>query len=130
MMLRKLFNEYKLEYIVALFDLFGRTFCDDLVLGCGVNCVLMFDELTKQIPTTHTTCETLNVPILTSERYEADNVIGTLTEKASTAGFQVAIVTRDKDFFQLVHDGIRVFNPHNENTWYDTKNIKNKFNIP
>src|SRR2546430_7652892 len=52
-------------------------------------------------------CEALGVPILTSQRFEADDVIGTLTEKAAAAGFQVAIVTGDKDFFQLVRDGIR-----------------------
>ncbi len=50
----------------------------------------------------HAACEALGVPILTSERYEADDVIGTLTIKAAAAGFDVAIVTGDKDFFQLV----------------------------
>ena len=67
----------------------------------------------------HAACEALGVPILTSERYEADDVIGTLAEKAAAAGFDVAIVTGDKDFFQLVGDGIRVFNPRDEGTWYD-----------
>ena len=53
----------------------------------------------------------MGVPILTSEGYEADDVIGTLARQAAAAGFQVAIVTGDKDFFQLVGGAIRVYNP-------------------
>ena len=77
----------------------------------------------------HAACEALGVPILTSERYEADDVIGTLTVKAAAAGFDVAIVTGDKDFFQLVRDGIRVFNPRDEGTWYDADGVKEKFGV-
>jgi DNA polymerase-1 len=77
----------------------------------------------------HAACEALGVPILTSERFEADDVIGTLATKAAAAGFDVAIVTGDKDFFQLVHDGIRVFNPRDEGTWFDPPGVKEKFGV-
>ena len=89
----------------------------------------MPDELAEQIPMVHAACEALGVPILTSERYEADDVIGTLTMKAAAAGFDVAIVTGDKDFFQLVRDGIRVFNPRDEGIWYDADGVKEKFGV-
>ena len=89
----------------------------------------MPDELAEQIPMVHAACEALGVPILTSERYEADDVIGTLAVKAAAAGFDVAIVTGDKDFFQLVRDGIRVFNPRDEGTWYDAAGVKEKFGV-
>src|SRR5437763_13659377 len=129
-MLRKRFNEQKPEYIAASFDLPGRTFRDDLVSDYKANRAPMPDELAEQIPMVHAACEALGVPILTSERYEADDVIGTLTEKAAAAGFDVAIVTLDKDFFQLVRDGIRVFNPRDEGTWYDAGGVKEKFGVP
>src|SRR5207244_13037839 len=45
------------------------------------------------------------------------------------AGFDVAIVTGDKDFFQLVRDGIRVFNPKEDGTWYDAAGVKEKFGV-
>src|SRR5262249_38968021 len=118
-MLRKLINEHRPEYIAASFDLPGRTFRDDLATDYKANRKPMPDELALQIPMVHAACEALGVPILTSERYEADDVIGTLATKAVAAGFNVAIVTLDKDFFQLVHDGIRVYNPRDEGTWYD-----------
>jgi DNA polymerase-1 len=128
-MLRKLLNEHKPEYIAASFDLPGRTFRDDLASDYKANRTPMPDELAEQIPMVHAACEALGVPILTSERYEADDVIGTLATKATADGFDVAIVTGDKDFFQLVHDGIRVFNPKEEGTWYDAAGVKEKFGV-
>src|SRR5215467_661656 len=128
-MLRKLLNEQKPEYIAASFDLPGRTFRDELAADYKANRAPMPDELAEQIPMVHAACEALGVPILTSERYEADDVIGTLTTKAFAAGFAVAIVTMDKDFFQLVRDGIRVFNPRDEGTWFDAAAVKEKFGV-
>src|ERR671936_3190983 len=129
-MLRKLLNEHKPQYIAASFDLPGRTFRDDLVADYKANRTPMPDELAQQITMVHAACEALGVPILTSERYEADDVIGTLAVKARAAGFEVAIVTGDKDFFQLVRDGIKVFNPKEEGTWYDAEGVKEKFGVP
>jgi DNA polymerase I len=128
-MLRKLINEHKPEFIAASFDLPGRTFRDDMVSDYKANRAPMPDELAEQIPMVHAACEALGVPILNSERYEADDVIGTLAQKASAAGFDVAIVTGDKDFFQLVGDGVRVFNPKEEGTWYDAAGVKEKFGV-
>ncbi len=128
-MLRKLLNEHKPEYIAASFDLPGRTFRDDLVDDYKANRTPMPDELAQQIPMVHAACEALGVPILTSERYEADDVIGTLAAKAAAAGFDVAIVTMDKDFFQLVGDGIRVYNPRDEGTWYDAAGVREKLGV-
>src|SRR5689334_14065988 len=128
-MLRKLLNEHKPEFIAASFDLPGRTFRDDLVTDYKANRTPMPDELAEQIPMVHSACEALGVPILTSDRYEADDVIGTLTVKAAAAGFDVAIVTGDKDFFQLVRDGIRVYNPRDEGTWYDAAAVREKFGV-
>ena len=128
-MLRKLLNEHGPAYIAASFDLPGRTFRDDLASDYKANRAPMPDELAEQIPMVHAACEALGVPILTSERYEADDVIGTLAMKAVAAGFEVAIVTMDKDFFQLVGDGIRVFNPRDDGTWYDAEGVKEKFGV-
>src|SRR5712691_73042 len=128
-MLRKLLNEHQPQYIAASFDLPGRTFRDDLVSDYKANRTPMPDELAQQITMVHAACEALGVPILTSERYEADDVIGTLAEKGAAAGFDVAIVTMDKDFFQLVRDGIRVFNPRDEGTWYDAAGVTEKFGV-
>src|SRR5260221_893583 len=128
-MLRKLLADHHPAYIAASFDLPGRTFRDDLSAVYKANRSPMPDELGEQISMVHAACEALGVPILTSERFEADDVIGTLTVQAAAAGFDVAIVTGDKDFFQLVRDGIRVFNPRDEGTWFDEAGVKDKFGV-
>src|SRR5436190_11361602 len=128
-MLRKLLKEHQPEFIAASFDLPGRTFRDDIVSDYKANRRPMPDELAGQIPLVHRACEALGVPILTHQRYEADDVIGTMTERAATEGYRVAIVTGDKDFFQLVRDGIRVYNPRDEGAWYDAEGVKEKFGV-
>jgi DNA polymerase I len=128
-MLRKLLNDHQPQYIAASFDLAGPTFRDDIVTDYKANRAPMPGDLAEQIPWVHEACEAMGVPILTSRRYEADDVIGTLAAKAVAAGFDVAIVTGDKDFFQLVHDGVKVYNPKEEGTWYDAAAVKEKFGV-
>jgi DNA polymerase-1 len=128
-MLKKLLTDHTPEFIAASFDLAGRTFRDDLVADYKANRAPMPSDLAEQIPLVHEACEALGVPILTSARFEADDVIGTLAVQAQRSGFDVAIVTGDKDFFQLVTDGIRVFNPRDEGTWYDADGVLEKFGV-
>jgi DNA polymerase-1 len=128
-MLRKLLADQKPEYIAASFDLAGPTFRDELSKDYKANRAPMPPDLAEQIPLVHEACEALGVPILTSERYEADDVIGTLARQAREAGFDVAIVTGDKDFFQLVGNGVRVFNPRDEGTWYNEAGVVEKFGV-
>jgi DNA polymerase-1 len=128
-MLRKLINDHQPQYIAASFDLAGPTFRSDLATDYKANRAPMPGDLAEQIPWVHEACEAMGVPILTSKRYEADDVIGTLATKATGSGFEVAIVTGDKDFFQLVHDGIKVYNPKDEGTWYDAGGVREKFGV-
>ena len=55
--------------------------------------------------------EGLNVPAISKVGYEADDVIGFLAKKAAAEGFDVYMMTPDKDFGQLVTDKIRMFRP-------------------
>ena len=128
-MLRKLIADQSPEYIAASFDLAGKTFRDDLSATYKANRAPMPSDLAEQVPLVHEACEALGVPVLTSDRFEADDVIGTLATQAHGAGYDVAIVTGDKDFFQLVRDGIRVFNPRDPGTWYDDAGVVEKFGV-
>jgi DNA polymerase-1 len=128
-MLRKLIADHAPEFIAASFDLAGPTFRSDMATDYKANRAPMPPDLAEQIPWVHEACEALGVPILTYERFEADDVIGTLASQALAAGFEVAIVTGDKDFFQLVHDGLKVYNPKDDGTWYDADGVKEKFGV-
>jgi DNA polymerase-1 len=128
-MLRKLMTDHHPAYIAASFDLAGRTFRDDLVADYKANRVEMPDDLVEQIGWVHEACEALGVPIITASGYEADDVIGTIAKRASETGFDVAIVSIDKDFFQLVHNGVRVYDPREDGTWFDEVAVRDKFGV-
>jgi DNA polymerase-1 len=128
-MLRKLINDHRPAYIAASFDLAGPTFRDALVDDYKANRAAMPDDLVEQIASVHEACEALGVPIVTAPGYEADDVIGTMATRAADAGFEVAIVSIDKDFFQLVHDGVRVYDPREDGVWYDEAAVAEKFGV-
>lgn len=128
-MLRKLLVDHAPQFIAASFDLAGPTFRSEMATDYKANRAPMPSDLAEQIPWVHEACEALGVPILTYERFEADDVIGTLASQAVGAGFEVAIVTGDKDFFQLVHGGLTVYNPRDDGTWYDAEGVKEKFGV-
>jgi DNA polymerase-1 len=128
-MLRKLISDHKPQYMAASFDLAGRTFRDEIVTDYKANRAAMPDDLAEQIAWVHEACEALGVPILTAPGYEADDVIGTMAKQAAAAGFEVAIVSIDKDFFQLVRDGVRVYDPREDGTWFDAQGVIEKFGV-
>jgi len=128
-MLRKLIADHRPDYLAASFDLPGRTFRDDLFAEYKANRAPMPPDLAEQVPLVHDACEALGVPKITAEGFEADDVLGTLALQARAAGFDVAIVTGDKDFFQLVTDGVRIYNPRDEGTWFDAEGVVEKFGV-
>ncbi len=129
-MLRKLIKEQAPAYIAASFDLPGRTFRDDLAADYKANRAPMPDDLASQIPLVHQACEALGVPIITYEGYEADDVVGTMAMRGVANGYDVVIITSDKDFYQLVQDHVRIFNPRDDGAWYDPAGVKEKFGVP
>ncbi|MFN7979773.1 MAG: DNA polymerase I [Vicinamibacterales bacterium] len=128
-MLRKLLADHQPALIAASFDLPTDTFRDKISADYKANRAPMPQDLQEQIPWVHEACEAMGVPILTHEGFEADDVIGTLAKKAAAAGYQVAIVTGDKDFFQLVDGPIRVYNPKDDGAWFDAEGVKTKFGV-
>jgi DNA polymerase I len=130
-MLRKLIADHNPECIAAAFDLSGPTFRSELRDDYKANRAPMPSDLAEQIPFVHQACEALGVQVLTFVGFEADDVIGTLSARAVADGRPVAIVTGDKDFFQLVDDasGVRVFNPKDEGAWFDAEGVTTKFGV-
>ena len=130
-MLRKLIVDHDPKCIAAAFDLSGPTFRSALAADYKATRAPMPSDLAEQISLVHEACEAMGVQVLTYAGFEADDVIGTLTMRSAAEGRSVAIVTGDKDFFQLVNDqaGIRVFNPRDEGVWYDEAGVKNMVNF-
>ena len=128
-MLRKLIQDHAPAYMAASFDLAGPTFRDDIAADYKANRAAMPDDLAEQINWVHQACEAMGVPILTARGYEADDVIGTVATRAERQGFDVAVVSIDKDFFQLVGGRIRVYDPREDGTWFDQQGVIEKFGV-
>ena len=130
-MLRKLMADHQPQYIAASFDLAGPTFRDQIASDYKANRAAMPDDLAEQIAWVHEACEALGVPIITRPGFEADDVIGTLAKRAAADGFDVAIVSIDKDFFQMVDDArhIRVYDPREDGAWFDEGGVVEKFGV-
>lgn len=71
----------------------------------------MPEDISISIPIIKQLIEIMNIPILFVDGYEADDVIGTLSKKAEKEGFQVYMMTPDKDFGQLVSENIFMYKP-------------------
>ena len=128
-MLQKLLTSHQPELIAAAFDLKGPTFRHELDSNYKANRRPMPDDLVEQVPSVHEACLALGVPIVTCQGFEADDVIGTLTKQAVAVDLDVVVVTGDKDFFQLVDERVRVFNPKDTGIWYDTQGVIEKFGV-
>jgi DNA polymerase-1 len=88
----------------------------------------MPEELVAQLPFIHKIIQGLNLPALEQEGYEADDLICTLVKKAKSQGFQVEIISGDKDLLPLVGEGVDMWDPMKE-VRYDPGAIKEKFGL-
>src|SRR5438270_355390 len=103
-MLRKLLNDEKPEYIAAVWDTFAPTFRHDSFVDCKANRKAMPDDLMSQLPYIEQVCEAFCIPIIRYDGFEADDVIGTLSQQIADKKMQCVIVSNDKDLCQLVRD--------------------------
>ncbi|NRF41746.1 DNA polymerase I [Pedobacter foliorum] len=71
----------------------------------------MPEDLSAALPYIFKLIEGFNIPVITKDGYEADDIIGTLAKEAEKAGFQVYCMTPDKDFAQLVSENIFIYKP-------------------
>jgi DNA polymerase-1 len=78
----------------------------------------------------------LGVPLVEVPGYEADDVIGTLATRAAATGMQAVIVSGDKDFYQLIGNGVVLLNPGRggpaavEELWVDESNANERLGVP
>ncbi|MFA5444398.1 MAG: DNA polymerase I [Bacteroidales bacterium] len=86
----------------------------------------------ESLPVIHEFLESCRIPVIIIQNAEADDVIGTLSKRAEKEGFQVFMVTPDKDYGQLVSKNIQMFRPRSRGDGWDIlgeKEICTKYNI-
>lgn len=105
--LKRLIKDYDPKYIGVVFDPPGATFRDKLFEKYKAQRQPMPDDMRVQIPLVRRLCEAMRLPVLEESGYEADDVIGTIAVEAAKQGFEVLIISNDKDMMQLVGKNVR-----------------------
>lgn len=100
----------KPAYLVCAFDVTDQTFRTELYPAYKANRSEMPADLAVQLPLIHKVLEALSVPVVVHPRYEADDILATLSRAAAARGLDVWLCTSDKDCRQLIDDRVRLFN--------------------
>ena len=108
MMLVKLLKELAPTQIVIAFDKSRTTFRTALYPDYKGTRDKTPEELIAQIPLLKELAQSLGIPFLELDDYEADDIIGTLATQAAEGGTETVVVTGDRDALQLIRDGLTV----------------------
>jgi DNA polymerase-1 len=129
-MLRRLRKQYAPPYLAAVFESEGPTFRDQAFPAYKATRAETPPELLEQIPLIEQLLNALRVPVLKAPGYEADDVIGTMARRAAAAGFDVWIISSDKDMLQLVDEHIFMLDPMKNDTLYDAAKVREFKGVP
>lgn len=127
-MLKKIHEDYPVDYSLCIFDAKGKTFRNDIYPDYKANRPSMPDDLARQIEPLHDAIQNMGWPMLSIPGVEADDVIGTLCKKAKLENIQTIISTGDKDMAQLVNSDCFIINTMS-NEKLDIDGVKNKFGV-
>ncbi|HTY45359.1 MAG TPA: DNA polymerase I [Patescibacteria group bacterium] len=127
-MLNKLLKEQHPEYLGVCFDVSRQTFRQKKFTEYKINRPPMPEGLTGQIPLIKQVVSAYGIPIFEKAGYEADDLIAAMNKKAGSEGFQVTIVSSDKDMLQLVGARTVVFSPYKDDgVVYDAQKVRERF---
>jgi DNA polymerase-1 len=99
------------DHLAVAFDKGGSVTRSDAFSDYKSNRSETPEAIKIAIPYIHKILEAMHIPIIEKEGFEADDLIGTLSKQAEKEGFQVFMVTPDKDFAQLVSENIFMYKP-------------------
>ncbi len=119
-------------HAAAAFDLPGKTFRDQLFEDYKAGRPETDDALVVQFGRVRELLDAFGIPAYELEGYEADDLLGTLAVQAERAGFEVFLVTGDRDAYQLVTPHVRVLssNPRTgEPVIYDEAAIQKRWGV-
>jgi len=120
------------SHIGVVFDPHGPTFRHEMYAEYKANREAMPEDMRQAIPLIKDVIGALNIPVVQVDGFEADDIIGTLAHKAVAEGFTVYMMTPDKDYAQLVRDGVFVYKPGRSGgdiEIWDAAKVKEKFAV-
>ena len=127
-MLLKVIKERQPHYLALVFDSKGPTQRHREFPEYKAHRPGMPEELVMQLPYIQKIIDGFRLPALRHEGFEADDLICTLVHRARAQGFQVEIITGDKDLLPLVQEGVDMWDPMKE-VRYDPAAIREKYGL-
>lgn len=101
-------EEAKATHLLVAFDLKAPTFRHKMFAEYKGTRKPMPEELHEQVQLMKDVLTAMNIPIMQKEGYEADDILGTLSKEAEKAGFEVSIISGDRDLLQLATDHVQI----------------------
>ncbi len=121
------------DYLAVAFDSGKPTFRHQIYPLYKATRQKMPVEMKQQLPRIYQILETFKIKKFEIEDYEADDVIGSLANQLASRGIDTFIVTGDKDFMQLVHDKLKIYDlkaSSKDNAIINEKDVEKKYGIP
>lgn len=128
-MVARLIKEQSPEYIAIIFDTKEPNFRHELFDEYKANRDAPPEDLIPQFSLIHQLVEAMDIPDISMAGFEADDIIGTLSRRATLEGLKSVIVSGDKDLMQLVNDSVSMYDPMKERL-YDREGVIEKFGVP
>lgn len=128
--LHRLFKTRKPTHIIVVFDTSHPTFRHELYDQYKANRSAAPEDFSQQMGYINQILEHMRLKVLTAPGFEADDLIATLARRATGEGFNVRVVTADKDLMQLVNDNVEILRlmPDKEIV-YDREGVKEKMGV-
>ncbi len=104
----KALEDEKAGYIAVAFDLKAPTFRHKMFSEYKGTRKPMPEELREQVPIIKDVLSAMDIPVITMEGYEADDILGTIAKRSQKAGFEVSVLSGDRDLLQLADEHIKI----------------------
>jgi len=130
--LEEVLQKQKPTHIAVVFDSSEPTFRHKMYTEYKATREETPEDIKKAVPYIKRLIEAYRIPILEFPGYEADDIIGTLANKAASKGFLTYMMTPDKDFAQLVSGNILMYKPSragNESVIWGVEDVKREFSV-
>jgi DNA polymerase I len=109
--LLEVLHKQKPTHIGIAFDTSAKTFRDEIFTEYKANRQETPEDIRSGVPKVKEIIRGFNIPILELDGFEADDIIGTLATQAATKGFDVYMMTPDKDYGQIVKENVWLYKP-------------------
>lgn len=130
----KILDEEQCQYLAVAFDLSAPTFRHKMFDGYKGTRKPMPEELREQVPMIKEVLQTMNIPVITLEGYEADDILGTLSRQGESEGYEVSIISGDRDLLQLATEKTKIRIPKTKQGGteiedYYAKDVEEKYGV-